>query len=297
MRRPSYRLVTDALVLAAGLVFTGCVGLHNALSVPVKRTASIGLYALPTGTKPVRIALLSDIHAGNLVMRPERIASIVRAVNETHPDIVLLAGNFVVGERYEGTARRALDLAPLAGLRAPDGVFAVLGNHDHWTDPDAIRASLRSAGVRVLENDATRRGAITIVGIDDRFSHHDDIVRAARQAAMLGGVPIVFTHSLDLAPDLPKTMTVLFAGHTHCGQVVAPVIGPIVRYSRGRRLYDQTYRCGRIVEHDRVTIVTGGVGSGTLPLRFNASPDWWLIELVPRNTDAARARKGREVTE
>ncbi|MEG3084570.1 metallophosphoesterase [Sphingomonas sp. PB2P12] len=291
MRRRTYKLISCGLVLTAGLFITGCVGLHNALSVPIERTATMRLYALPTGTEPVRIALMSDIHVGNLVMCPERLRSIVSAVNEAHPDIVLLAGDFVIGESYEGTAGRALDLAPLAGLRAPDGVFAVLGNHDHWTDPDAIRSSLRHAGVRVLENDATRRGAITIVGIDDRFSRHDNIARSARRAAMLGGVPIAFTHSPDLAPELPGNMTVLFTGHTHCGQVVAPVVGPIVRYSRGRRLYDQRYRCGRVVEPGRVTIVTGGVGSGTLPLRFNARPDWWLIELVPRKTDGADKRK------
>ena len=291
MRQRTSRLIFCGLALTAGLLITGCVGLQNALSVPIERTATIRLFALPAGTRPVRIALLSDIHVGNFIMRPERLRSIVAAVNDAHPDIVLLAGDFVVGERYEGTAGRALDLAPLAGLRAPDGVFAVLGNHDHWTDPDAIRSSLRRAGVRILENDATRRGPITIVGIDDRFSHHDNIARSAQRASMLGGVPIAFTHSPDLAPELPRNMTVLFAGHTHCGQVVAPVIGPIVRYSRGRRLYDQKYRCGRVVEHGRITIVTGGIGSGTLPLRFNARPDWWLIELVPRKTDSAGKSK------
>lgn len=292
MRRRTYRLISCGLALTAGLLITGCVGLHNALSVPIERTATIRLYALPAGTKPVRIALLSDIHVGNLAMRPERLRSIVSAVNDAHPDIVLLAGDFVIGERYEGTAERTFDLAPLAGLRAPDGVFAVLGNHDHWTDPDAIRLSLRRAGVRILENDATRRGAITIVGIDDRFSHHDNVARSAQRAATLGGVPIAFTHSPDLAPELPKNMAVLFAGHTHCGQMVVPVVGPIVRYSRGQRLYDQKYRCGRINEHGRVTIVTGGIGSGELPLRFNAKPDWWLIQLAPPKPDDAEKRKG-----
>jgi hypothetical protein len=160
-------------------------------------------------------------------------------------------------------------------------VFAVLGNHDHWTDPEAIRTNLRRAGVRVLENNAIRRGAITIVGIGDRFSGYDDIARSVQRAATVGGIPVVFTHSPDLAPDLPKNMPVLFAGHTHCGQMVAPLLGPIVRYSRGRRLYDPKYRCGRVDEADRVTIVTGGIGPGELPLRFNTRPDWWLVELKP----------------
>ncbi|WP_156348071.1 metallophosphoesterase [Sphingomonas sp. Leaf231] len=101
--------------------------------------------------------------------------SIRKPVARGRPDIVLLAGDFVIGERPEGTAARALDLAPLVNLRARNGVFAVWGNHDHWTDREAIRSSLRKAGVVVLENEAVRVGAIAIVGIDDRFSHHDDV--------------------------------------------------------------------------------------------------------------------------
>ena len=281
MVRLKSKLMAIALGTFGGLLVTGFIGLRNALSIPVKRTTQVRLSALPEGTKSVRIALLSDIHVGNLGMRPERLRSIVNAVNDARPDIVLLAGDFVIGESRAGTATRAQDLAPLATLRAPGGVFAVLGNHDNWTDPEAIRNSLRRAGVVVLENDAIRRGPITIVGIGDRFSGHDDVARSAQRALALGGTPVVFTHSPDLAPDLPKRMSVLFAGHTHCGQMVAPLIGPIVRYSRWRRLYDPKYRCGRIDERDRVTIVTGGLGPGELPLRFNAMPDWWLIELRP----------------
>ncbi|MGL1617843.1 hypothetical protein ACSTHL_23545, partial [Vibrio parahaemolyticus] len=85
--------------------------------------------------------------------------------------------------------------------------------HDHWTDAGAIQARLTHAGVRVLENDAVRRGAITIVGIGDRFSGHDDIARSWQRAASLGGIAVAFTHSPDVVPDLPKTMPVRFAGH------------------------------------------------------------------------------------
>lgn len=281
MRRRKKVLLASALALLSGFLVIGRVGMRNAMAAPIERTAVIRLSALPNGAKPVRIALLSDIHVGNFVMAPERLRSIVRAVNEAHPDIVLLAGDFVIGENSEGTSARVRGLAPLIELRAPGGVFAVLGNHDNWTDPGAILAALRSAGVRVLENDAVRIGPITIVGIGDRFSGRDDITRANERVIALGGIAVAFTHSPDVASDLPATMPILFAGHTHCGQMVAPLIGPVVRYSRWRRLYDPKYRCGRVDERNRVTIITGGTGSGELPLRFNAPPDWWLIELRP----------------
>ena len=286
MHRRSFKLMAAALVILPGFLTAGCVGFGNAMSVPIERTATVDLAGLPTGTKPVRIALLSDIHVGNLAMKPERLSGIVREVNEAGPDIVVLAGDFIVGERKGGAAERALDLAPLAHLRAPRGVYAVLGNHDHWTDPDAIRRNLAAAKVHVLENTAIKLGPIVLVGIGDRFSGHDDIALSVARADALVGVPVAFTHSPDLAPNLPKRFPVLLAGHTHCGQMIAPFVGPLVRYSQGRRLYDPKYRCGRVDEAGRTTFVTAGVGPGTVPLRFNAMPDWWLVELKPRSDSA-----------
>lgn len=271
-----------ATVMIVALFVIGITGLHSAQSDPIERAARVRLPGLPPATPPIRVALLSDIHIGNRGMEPRRLRQIVSHVNAAHPDLVLLAGDFVIGEGPEGGKERAAGLtAPLSGLHAPLGVFAVLGNHDHWVAPTAVRAALTRAGIVVLDNAAVRRGAFAVVGIGDRFSRHDDIARAAAAADKVGGVPIVVSHSPDLVHDLPARFRVLLAGHTHCGQVVLPLIGPPVRFSRGRRLYDPRYRCGHIVDPQRVTFVTAGVGSGTLPLRFNAPPDWWLITLGP----------------
>ncbi len=275
------RFFITAGVSLLGVGVTSCVGFNNAIADPVQRSSIATVESLPATTEPIRIALLSDIHTGNAVMRPDRLASIVQAVNDAAPDIVVLAGDFVIGESARGTAHRAQELHPLAGLRAQDGVFAVLGNHDHWTNPDAIRTSLMRAGVTVLENDARRIGPIALIGIDDRFSRNDDIPKSLGRAAAIGGLPIVLTHSPDLVTDLPDEVRIVLAGHTHCGQMVAPFVGPIVRYHHGNSLYDQRYRCGRINENGRSIFVTAGVGSGAVPLRFGAEPDWWLIELRP----------------
>jgi predicted MPP superfamily phosphohydrolase len=283
MRHRKQKLIALSLILLCGLLTAGCVGLNNAVSVPHERRATVHLAGLHRETQPIRIALLSDIHVGNLAMTPDRLSDIVRRVNQAEPDIVVLAGDFIIGESKEGAAERALDLAPLAALRASGGVFAVLGNHDHWTDPDSIRQNLAKAGVQVLENTAVRRGPIAIVGIGDRFSGHDNIAGSAAQAAAVGGVPVAFTHSPDIFPELPQQFSLLLAGHTHCGQMVVPLFGPIVRYSQWRPLYNQKYRCGQIEEGDRSIFVTAGVGPGAVPLRFNAMPDWWLIELNPRS--------------
>ena len=100
-------------VFLLGITVTGCVGFHNALSDPIRRSSVIALEGLPATARPIKIALLSDVHTGNAVMRPERLASIVEAVNDAARDIVVLAGDFVIGESARGAARRAEDLYPL----------------------------------------------------------------------------------------------------------------------------------------------------------------------------------------
>jgi predicted MPP superfamily phosphohydrolase len=125
----------------------------------------------------------------------------------------------------------------------------VLGNHDHWTAPHSVRSALQDGGITVLENEATRRGALTIVGIGDRFSRHDDLPKAVAAALAQGGAPIVLTHSPDIVPELPASFELVLAGHTHCGQVVLPWLGPLVShapFAHWRRIYNPRYRCGRI---------------------------------------------------
>lgn len=256
------------------------VGINNARSVPVKRTAIVHMAALPADMPSVKVALLSDIHLRNLGMTSERLEKIIKQINSEHPDIILIAGDFIIGETSEGAAERASGLTtPLSKLRAPLGVFAVLGNHDNWTVPDVIRANLTKAGIVVLENQAVRRGPFAIVGVGDRFSKHDDLTRSVAAVDQAGGVPIVFSHSPDIALDLPDRFPLLLAGHTHCGQIIMPGFGPVVRYSKWRRLYNPRYLCGRVNDRNRETFVTAGLGSGAIPVRLNAMPDWWLISL------------------
>jgi len=283
-RAPSHGTLATLLVGAALLLAVAgfvSVGLTNARAEPIMRSLAVAMPNWAAGAPPIRVALLSDIHVGNLAMDLGRLERIVADVNAAKPDLVLIAGDFTVGHAPGDVSERASALAArLAGLDAPLGVVAVLGNHDYWVSPDAIRSALVNAGVVVLENQAVPRGALTIVGVGDRFSGHDDIAQASNSASLLGGAPVVLTHSPDVVPDLPRTFTVVLAGHTHCGQVDLPWWGPVNErspYEHGRRLYDPHYLCGVIRDPGRLTIVTAGVGSGTVPLRIGAMPDWWLL--------------------
>ncbi len=99
-------------------------------------------------------------------MSPERIADIVAVTNSLGTDVILLLGDYVAGHHWRTRMVPASEWAPiLAGLRAPLGVHAVLGNHDWWDDhgaqrkasgPTIARLALEAVGVPVYENDAVR---------------------------------------------------------------------------------------------------------------------------------------------
>jgi predicted MPP superfamily phosphohydrolase len=259
-------------------------GVFNARAQPLIRVQTIRLADWPVGARPVRVALLADIHLGNAAMDEARLETIVAQVNAARPDLVMIAGDFLVGHDASGARDRAAKLTePLRGLEAPLGAVAVLGNHDHWTSAQAIRSALTAARITVLENEAVQRGPLAIVGIDDAFSGHDRADQALAAARSLRGPLVVLTHSPDLAPKLPAGVPLVLAGHTHCGQIVLPWVGAFPARSpvQGwKRLYDPRYRCGLVRDGRRTVIVTAGVGSGTLPLRFGAPPDFWLITLA-----------------
>jgi predicted MPP superfamily phosphohydrolase len=133
--RRRWRLAVAATFSALAAI-TFLVGMANVQAVPIVRRASLQMPGMAAGTAPIRIALLSDIHLGNRGMTPTRLSSIVAQVNAVRPDLILIAGDFVTGHDADGAAERAAGLtAPLSALRAPLGVLAVLGNHDHWTAP------------------------------------------------------------------------------------------------------------------------------------------------------------------
>lgn len=285
MRRIGRVLFAVGAVAALLAALVVGFGLREAEATPIERRASLALTGWPADTPPISVALLSDIHLGNRAMDSVRLRAIVDQVNATRPDLVLIAGDFIVGHDSAGAAELAAGLeTSLSQLRARLGVVAVLGNHDHWTAPDAIRTALGKAGITVLANEATRRGPVTILGVDDAFSAHDDLAATIASWKRFGGLPVVLSHSPDLVHRLRGYFPLVLAGHTHCGQVVLPWFGPLL--TRGpkqqwKTLYDVRYRCGVVKDPSRIVVVTAGLGSGTAPIRLGAPPDWWLLEIGP----------------
>lgn len=277
--RPRRRRLRRAIVLV-GLLGAAVVGkgYWNATRDPIVREATVRVADWPDGAAPVKVLLVADTHVAGPDMPPERLVRIIDDLNRLQPDLVLLAGDFISEKRLATRLYTPRELAaPFGRLKARLGVVAVLGNDDHWAEPRAIADELRKAKAVVLSNDATRAGPLVIGGVDDEFTDHDNL--AATYAAMdrLGQGPrVILSHGPDIVPDLPKAVSVVVTGHTHCGQIVLPFVGAISYVSR----YGNRFACGLIDDRGQRVVVTAGLGTSVLPLRYGAPPDVWLLTLT-----------------
>lgn len=255
------------------------VGWRNARADPVVRTATIALPHWPAGARPVRVALVSDIHLASAAMDEARLARIMDRIAALHPDLLLIAGDLIEGDAPRDAIGITAPLGrALSHIRPPLGIVAVPGNHDWWTSPVAMAQAVNAAGGTVLVNQAIARGPLALGGADDDYTHHADLPATLRDMRALPGARVLLTHSPDLAPRVPGDVTLVLAGHSHCGQVVLPILGaPALPLRTGTR-----YACGMVREGARTTIVTAGLGTSQLPLRIGAPADLWMLTLAPQ---------------
>ena len=277
-------LILSALLGLAGLLLLAW-GYARATADPVVRRASIALPGWPDGAAPVRALLVSDIHVAGPDMPPARLRRIVAQINALEPDVVLIAGD-LVSDKRTATRHYSMDeaVAPLAGLRPRLGTIAVLGNHDHWRDAEAAAEALKRAGIRLLDNEAVAVGPLAVGGLDDAYTGREDLPATLAALARLPGARILLSHSPDPFPAVPPGVALTVAGHTHCGQIALPLVGPVSTMSA----YGDRYACGVVREQGKTLVVGAGVGTSILPLRIGAPPDMWLLELGPLRRDVAR---------
>jgi len=233
----------------------------------------------PAELSGVRVALLSDLHVGSPHWGLPELYELVSRTNAEQPDLILLAGDYLINGVWFGSHVEAEPIAQgLGQLRAPLGVFAALGNHDWWNDGPKVRAALEAHGVTVLDDDVRRlhfKGKnFCLLGVRDETER----LRSGRQELELAlpGMPlIVLMHEPDLFPFLDERATLTLAGHTHGGQVDLPLLGRRIVPSR----FGSRYAAGHIVEEGRHLFVTTGVGTSIWPVRFRVPPEIALLTL------------------
>ena len=244
--------------------------------------------AVPEGFNGYRIVQLSDLHLGSWRGNPAPIQELVDLVNRQRPDLIVFTGDLVNQQGHEVDGFQPI----LSQLRAPDGVYSILGNHDygdyyHWDSGQAKRDNLayligqqEAMGWRMLNNAHSiichRGDSIALVGVENDgeppFSQHADLARAMRGTE--GMFQILLSHNPThwRREVLPHTgIALMLAGHTHAMQAIVfgRSLAPL-RYPEWRGMYR---------EGDRALYVNIGIGYVGLPFRLGAWPEVTVLTL------------------
>ncbi|MBC7910259.1 MAG: metallophosphoesterase [Pyrinomonadaceae bacterium] len=262
---------TPLRTLAASLAQAARAALAEPYMLSVERH-EIALRRLPPELDGLRIVQLSDIHHSPFTGRSQ-IMHAIETANSLEPDIIALTGDYVSHDPSYASPCAEM----LGRLRARHGVYAVLGNHDHWTDAALITDLFRLAGIQVLVNEGMRfelgGASFWLAGVDDTMVGLEDLPlalagsRADEMKLLLAHNPIILRRAARAGVDL------VLSGHTHGGQITwrsekSASGRPRRRILRGlgRRGQTQIY-------------VTRGLGTVVLPVRYGCPPEVSLLEL------------------
>ncbi len=229
---------------------------------------------------PLRIAFLADLHAGSPHISEDYIENLVSRVNAMSPDIVLIGGDLVINGVVGGhpiPIEQVVSL--LKKLKAPLGMYSVLGNHDWWNDGDGIRKVLEENGIPVLDNQAKlikvgMSFSFWLVGIGDNYTKHARADLALSQVTS-DAPRILFMHDPAAIFQVKDKFFLALAGHMHGGQVFIPGIGAIITPGDAPKSW-----AGGWVDFKYGSLfVSKGIGTSIIPVRFNAPPEFVILEL------------------
>lgn len=263
--------------LAAPLVGVAAASGYSRLIEPYNYLVSntdVFLRDLPERFEGFRITQLTDVHHSRIVGLGE-VQRVVGLAQQTRPDMFVLTGD------YTTSYRRFIEpcAEALSTLNAPEGVWAVLGNHDHYTDPELTTRALENNHISVLANTNTRikRGpdSIQLAGIDDWTWNATDWQRAF--AGIEKRLPTILLSHQPTVLDFAETRDVglILSGHTHGGQIDLPLLGAPARFATR----DLKYAQGLFRQGETQLYVSSGTGVIGLPIRFGVRPEIAVLRL------------------
>jgi uncharacterized protein len=241
----------------------------------------ISLRRWPAHLDGFTIALLSDFHY-DPYFSVHPLRSSIGMVNALHPDLIVLTGDFVslpvFGDAEEGASAAEPCAELLRQMHAPYGLWAVLGNHDIFTDPDRITSVLVGAGIKVLSNQSVpieRDGArFWLAGVDDVLGRTADL-DATLHVVPSDEATILLAHEPDFADEVTRyPVDLQLSGHSHGGQVRVPLIRPLYLPDLARKYVLGLYKIGGL------TLYTNpGIGTVRVPVRLNCPPEITLFTM------------------
>ena len=219
--------------------------------------------------KGVKLVFASDFHIDRYAKK--RLERTVRLINAQNPDLVILGGDFIKGHDGKFTLDIETQSRELGKIKAKTA--AVLGNHDGWYDKERVAEALSNCGISVLANSNIKVDDLWIAGVEDLQTGNPDITKALKNTSR---PRILITHSPDIYYDVKENVDLILAGHTHGGQVYIPFFGaPSVPSKYGSKFAERI-----INETQNTMIITKGIGTSILPVRFCAVPEIIVIEFV-----------------
>jgi len=224
--------------------------------------------------------MIADIHTGGPFINDKKLRQIVEITNQLNPDLIILLGDYMSPNSWHShRVEPEVTAAALRDLHAPLGVYSVLGNHDWWYNGGKVRRALEQNRIPVLEDEVAeikwRNTSFWLVGLADLWTRPqhigDTIAKVPR-----GATTIALTHNPDIFPNIPESVSLVLAAHTHGGQVKIPLIGtPIVPSDFGEK-----YTAGHVFENHHHLFVTTGIGTSIFPVRFRVPPEIVLLTVV-----------------
>ena len=270
--------LTDALVAALALAVLG--GLRALSRRPRIIRQQIPVANLPTAFDGYRIVQLSDIHCGPFTPA-RRVDRWVDRANGLGGDLVAVTGDLITsGRDYTQAVAESL-----GRLRAPDGVYGCMGNHDYFTDGEAFVRLLEDNGLILLRNRGLKleRGgqAIYLAGVDDTWTGRANIVRALHDREARAPVVLLAHDPALFARAAKHGVALTLSGHTHGGQVAFPLAPK--RWNLARFMTPFTtgiYRLG-----PSFLYVNRGLGTTGPPVRLGVRPEITVFTLTPARED------------
>lgn len=254
---------------------TGYLIANDEADQPVVSSVQIPIKNLAPALEGFTVVLLSDFH----LYPYTQLALVQRAIalaNSLKPNLIVLTGDYVWRD-----VEAIFDLAPeLAKLDAQYGVYAIMGNHDLWTDVTVVQQGFDEVRLPVLVNEGLTltigKAQLNLVGLDDAWSGQPDLNQA--MANLPTGLPtILLMHEPDLADTYAQDgrISLQLSGHSHGGQIRLPLVGPLILPYLGWK-----YDLGLYQVNDMWLYTNGGLGVTNEPIRFNCPPEITKLTLV-----------------
>lgn len=290
-----FSLALLSLTIILGLLVSYAYFVEPRRFVVVEETIAVPNWS--TNLNGFRVVAISDIHAGSNYAPEERLREVVEKANAQNADIIVLLGDYVSESKWserslsrsDGTDRTELKMSVaiiaenLRGFRAKYGVYAVIGNHDWYHNDKKVDAEFEKVGITVLENEVAEIEVggekVNIWGIEDLWKNRRVPTEGSFDSIADKKNIIAITHNPDSLFKAPGEISIIFAGHSHGGQINVPVLGPPAFFN------DPRFMDGHAEVDGKHVYVTSGVGTSVIPFRFRVPPEIAVITLSGQNGD------------